>query len=440
MGWISRARTTGVRASVLKARRRRVATIAAAVGLAALPAAGAEPAPPLPLAAVLEMARQANPEIHLQRERAAQRRAMPAQVSVWDDPTLSWEGWNFPDSWKLNEADNNIFKVSQRVPFPGKRSLAGTMAEHEAEAAAEETRAAELDVALAATRAYYDLWLAYEVREVLGHEHEILRRAARTAEEKYAVGQATQADALRAQVEMTHLAIETETAGLAIEMSKAELNAILSRAPYEPLGMPEPPPMKAPADTSLETLTGLALRQRPELAGQRAAIAREQSGVELARANHWPDFEVSVSRFVNYDMADGFGAMVAVTLPLVNLEKYNAGTTEARAKLAEADSAMRRWRDRIGREVAQSYARVHTAALQHQLTERTHVPQADQALRITESAYQTGGTDFETLLDAVRQTVTAHRQHVETAAQLANATADLERALGGPLPQRSDGQ
>lgn len=434
MLWLSHARTVVVPACSSTLHRPRAVALTIAVSVAVAALARADTAAPLRLADVLAMAQHANPEVQVVRQRAAALRAVPAQVSAYDDPTLSWEAWNVPESLRVDRADNNIFRLSQKVPFPGKRTLAGTVAERDADAAQEDVHVTELDLAAAVTRAYYDLWLTYQKRDILTRDKLLTERVARTTEQKYGVGSATQADALRAQVELTHMAIQANTAALAIDTAAAELNALLSRRPDEPLGVPEDPPV-LPIDASVETLTDLALQRRPELAAQRAAIAREQSGVDLAQLNWRPDFEVSVGRFVNFGHNDGFGAMASVTVPFVNGSKYDAGTAEARAKLAAAETELRRWQDRVRREVAQAYTRVRTAALEHALARGTHIPQAEQALRVTESAYQSGSADFLSLLESVRNIEAIHLQHVAAAADLGKATADLERAVGGELPQ-----
>jgi outer membrane protein TolC len=390
-------------------------------------------ATPLSLADVLARAQEANPELEVVRQRAAAMRAVPAQKSAYDDPTVSWEAWDFPDSWRVDQAENNIFRLAQKVPWPGKRTLAGKVAERDADAADQDVRTARLDLNLMVTRAYYDLWLAYRRRDIATRDASLVERLARATEQKYGVGTATQSDALRAQVELTHMVTETQTAVLAIETAAADLNALLSQPPEAPLGEPQNPPMAAP-EASLTTLTALALDQRPELAAQRAAVAREQSAVELAGLGRRPDFEFSVGRFVNYQRSDGFGAMASVTLPFVYGGKYDAASSEARAKLVSAEAEMRRLQDRVRRDVAQAYARARTAALQHQLAGGTHVPQAEQALHVTEAAYEAGTAEFVSMLDTLRNIQTIELQHAESLAELAKATADLERAVGGSLP------
>src|SRR5262245_17252689 len=197
------------------------ALIAASIATAA--AAATETAEPLRLADVLELARQANPAIQVAAQRAVALRAVPAQVSAYDDPTLSWEGWDIPESLRVDAAENNIFRLAQKIPWPGKRTLAGVVAERDADAAQEEIRVAELDVAAAVQRAYYGLWLAYQKRDILTRDKLLVERIARTTEQKYGVGTASQADALRAQVELTHMAIQAQSAGLAIDNAGAEL-------------------------------------------------------------------------------------------------------------------------------------------------------------------------------------------------------------------------
>src|SRR5262245_40685242 len=81
-------------------------------------AAAQAPADRLRLADVLAIAREANPEIRAARSRARAAAARPAQARAWDDPVLSWEAWNAPENMNVADAENNIFKLAQKIPFP----------------------------------------------------------------------------------------------------------------------------------------------------------------------------------------------------------------------------------------------------------------------------------------------------------------------------------
>ena len=395
-------------------------------------AEGAEKPAPLRLDEVVAEAQEANPAIRAARERARAAAAMPARVSAWDDPTASWESWNFPDSFRVDHADNNIFRLSQKIPFPGKRGLAGAVAERDADVARGETDAVSLDVVAETKIAYWNLWQAHRVLHVYARDRGLMDRFARIAEQRYGVGQVSQADALRAQVEVTRLATLAGTQALTIRQEAAALNALLSRSPDDPLGVPEDPPLPH-LDRTADALVELALARRPELTAQGAMIARDETGVQLARRDRLPDFEVAGSRFLNYGSRDGFGAFVSVTIPLVQKGRYDAAISEAEARLSAARADRRRLEDVIRRDVTLAFLRARAALDLHTLHLTTHIPQAEQALRITEGGYQAGSLDFGTITDTARALEDVHLEHVEATADFERAWAQLERAVGAPL-------
>ena len=403
-----------------------------AVLLLAPPARAAEA--PLRLADVLAEARERNPEIHAARARADAAAAVPTRARALDDPTFSYELWNAPDSFRPDRADNNILRLSQKLPFPGKRGLAGDIAARDADAARLAVAAVELDVAAAVKRAFYDLWEAHELLQVYGRERALLERLAHVAAEKYGVGAVAQSDVLRAQVELTRVVTRVSTQALAIDASRAELNALLSRDADEPLGIPELG--GAPRlDVRPDTLVASALAVRPEVREQEAAIAREETAVRLARRDYFPDFEVNVGRFLNPGQRDGFGAMAAVSIPLAYKWKYDAALDEARARLTAAQADLRRVQDRVRRDVQQAFLRAQSALLRRNLFVTTHIPQAEQSMRIAESGYESGSVDFLTLTDTARTLESLHVEHVNAEAELQKASADLDRAVGEEVPR-----
>ncbi len=411
------------------------AILALATPLTLAPArATAEPsAARLRLADVLALARQENPEILAARARARAAESGPTRARAWDDPVVSWEAWNAPNNFNVAHADNNIFRLAQRIPFPGKKGLAAASAAEDARAMARSADAVALDVEAAVKRAYWSLWQAQQRVAVYQRQRVLAERFAKTAAERYTTGGVPQADVLRAQVELSHAITDVQTGALAIDTARAGLNALLSRPPGDMLGdpedagLPEPPP-------AADALIDAALAQRPELAAQGATIAREQRALDLARKAYLPDFELSVGRFVNYGARDGFGAMASVTVPIANKPKYDAGVSEATARIASAEADRRRLEVGVRRDVEQAWLRVRTAKLRHDLFASTHLPQAEQAMAVTEAAYASGSVDLLSLLDTLRAVEAVHLDHIDSAAEIETAWADLERAVGGPLP------
>jgi outer membrane protein, heavy metal efflux system len=391
---------------------------------------------PLHLEDFLQAVREHNPDIQAARERLQAARTKPAQASAYDDPMVSWEVWNAPEAFHISDADNNIVRLSQKLPFPGKRSAAGHMAARDADIAEQMARSVELDVMNGATKAYYDLWMTHQNILIYTRDKELIEHFAKIAETKYGVGQVSQPDVLRAQVERTRLINRVNTETISAESGAATLTAFLSDAEDSPVGVPDtPPPPSLP--TPLDELLVLALKTRPELAAQDAAIAREEEGVRLAKLNYLPDFEVSGGRFINAHGGDGVGAMISLSIPIAYKYKYDAALAEADARLAAARTDRRRVEDALRRDVKQAFLRARTALEQYRLFTTTHIPQAEQALQATQMGYATGKTDFLSLIDSVRAIESVHVEHIQAAADFEKAYADLERAVGTTIPPAS---
>jgi cobalt-zinc-cadmium efflux system outer membrane protein len=389
----------------------------------------------LQLEAVLSYIRAYNPAIHAAHSRLVAAQKVPAQASAYDDPMVMWDNWNAPENFRVDQAGNNIFRLSQKIPFPGKLRLKGEIAAKDAARMEAELKATEIDTVAQVKKAYYDLWLVYQNLEVYSRDKELVAQFARIAEQKYAVGQVSQPDVLRAQVELTRLINRVTTETLALHKAQARLNALLSRPPEAPLGIPQdpPPPVVAYSMADLENLT---LQNRPELIGQTRVVERENLALALASKAYYPDFEVSVSRFVNFGQRDGFGLVVSASIPLAFKYKYDAGVEEAVANRQTAQSELRRLHDLALFEVKQALVEAQTALEQLTLFLYTHIPQAEQALAASQIGYQTGNLDFLSLIDSVRAVEQVHLEHLIAAANFEKAWAELERAVGQALPRR----
>lgn len=386
----------------------------------------------LELEKVIAHAQEHSPAIQTAKNRLSAARKVPDQVSAYEDPTVSWEAFNAPENFRIDQTDNNIIRLSQKIPFPGKLRLKGEIASKEAERMEAELKAVEIDIMAQLKKAYFDLWLTYQNLAVYRRNRELVAQFARIAEQKYAVGQVSQPDVLRAQVELTRLVNRVTTETLALGKAQARLNALLSRSPEAPLGTPQSPPPPA-VPYAMAELEALALANRPELLAQIRALEKEGLAVDLARKAYYPNFEVSVARFENFRQRNGFGVGVSVSIPLAFKYKYDAGVGEATANRQAAQSELSRLRDLALFEVKQGLVETETALEQLNLFLHTHIPQAEQSLEASQISYQTGVLDFLSLIDSVRAVEQVHLEHLTAAANFEKAWAELERAVGQEL-------
>ncbi len=384
---------------------------------------------------VLAYAQEHNPAIEVAQSRwlAAQKR--PVQVSALDDPMFTYEGFNIPENFDLTRTDNNILKLSQKLPFPGKRRLRGELANYEAAIAREELRMAEVTLRAEVKKAYYDLWQVHQNLLIYSRERELAAQFAIIAEKKYAVGQVSQPDVLRAQVELTRLITRVTTETLKLEDERASLNELLSRPPEAPLGVPQDAPISTMKQTLAE-LTELTLKTRPEITAKAVAIDRDTTALALAQKAYFPDFEVYVERFFNAGRRDGVGVVFSATIPLAYREKYDAGVAEARARMSASKADLRAAQDTALAAVKRALVRTQITAELVNLFSYTHIPQAEQALDSSRISYQTGKVDFLSLIDSLRVVEQAHLEHIAAATNFEKAYADLEQAVGQALPRQ----
>lgn len=387
------------------------------------------------LEAVLTYAQAHNPKIQAAKQRVLAAQERPPQVSAMDDPVFTYEGFNIPEHFDLTRTDNNILKLSQKLPFPGKRRLRGEIATHEVTIAREEVRRMEILTRAEVKKAYYDLWQVHQTLLVYSREKELAAQFATIAEKKYAVGQVSQPDVLRAQVELTRLITRVTTQTLKLGAVKAMLNGLLSRAPEASLGVPHDAPQPIVRQTLTE-LTELTLHNRPEITANAATIARDTVTLALSRTAYFPDFEVYVERFFNAGRRDGVGVIFSATIPLAYREKYDAGVAEASARLSASKADLRAAQDTALAEVKGALVRTQTAVELVNLLTQTHIPQAEQTLESSRLSYQTGTIDFLSLLDSLRLVEQVHLEQIAAATDFEKAYAELERAVGQPLPRR----
>jgi outer membrane protein TolC len=227
--------------------------------------------------------------------------------------------------------------------------------------------------------------------------------------------------------------VTTET--LNMGKAQAQLNALLSRPPEAPLGTPQDP-SPAIMTYSMADLEHETLKNQPELRAQAAVVERENLALVLARKAYYPDLEVSVSRFVNSGQRDGLGVVFSTTIPLAFKSKYDAGVEEATANRQTAQHELRRLQDLALFGTKQALVEARAALEQLNLFLHTHIPLAEQALAASRIGYQTGGTDFLSLVDSVRAVEQVHLEHLTAAANFEKAWAELERTVGKGLPRK----
>ena len=393
----------------------------------------------LTLSELVAQALENNPEIQAAKRKVESARARAGQATYLEDPEVNFEAWGVPLNQPVNyrKANPLIFGVRQKLPFFGKLGLKGEMAGQEVRMVEEELRAKEQEIIAKVKSAYADYFMASKNVEIYKELLELVRYTSTTAEGLYQVGRAPQQDVIKALLERTELLNKLTWAEKELTTSQAKLNTLLSRPPSSALGQPGEPAL-APVKLQSSNLEKLAIAQRPEVRALESSINKSERAVELAERNRsYPDFMVGLQYWFAPDQSPKhmYAPMVTLTIPFSpwTKGKHEYEIEEALAERQAARANLAAVKNMTLFEVTEISAKVEAAMKSVSIYRDGLLPQAEQSFQAAVAAYQTGGVNFMTLLDAQRTIRDVRMGYYKALVDYEQSRADLERAVGKEL-------
>jgi outer membrane protein, heavy metal efflux system len=370
--------------------------------------------------------------------RAAQQR-YPQAIAL-DDPTFM--AMAAPASFSSNTTQSAyVLGGAQKLPWFGKRDARGAVAQADANAMFHDVQDARLQLEQSARMAFYEYYLVTREVELNRQNLELTREFRVTAQSKYENNLVTQQDVLQADLESA----TTERRLLELtrmrRIAAARINTLLRRTPDE--WLPAPPRELATAVQlpAADLLRQMAVGQRPDLAAVGSRVRAEQAAVDLAMKQFYPDTEI-------YGKYDSFWQPAATQSPLrgqvgINMnvpiyrKKLNAAVCEAQFKLAQRQAEYRQKVADVQFEIESAYAQVLESQQSIEIYRAKLLPASENSVNTARSNYDVGKTTFLNLLSAQQQFLMQREQYQQALAAYNSRLADLERALGGPLPTRA---
>jgi outer membrane protein, heavy metal efflux system len=382
-----------------------------------------------------------NPEIRaaLREREAAAQRVSPAEAL--DDPVLEAGVINAPlASSPFNREDMTMKMIglSQRLPFPGKRGLRGAIAARDAESISHGYQETVNRVIRDIKIAYFDLGLTLERIRLIEKNKLIVEDLLHLAVDHYQAGMGSQADALKAQTQVSRILDELLKLARERPVVEAELVRTLGRGANAAVPVPEPPQLQA-EHLDLESLRDIALAQRPQLLALQSMVEGNKKALELARKNYYPDFDLRLAYGQRDNMLDGsrrpdmVTLTVAVNLPVWRENKLAPRVAEAAARRDQAQSMFEAQRNEVAASLRQQMAIVEQSLKSAHLYQTTILPQARLTVESALSAYRVNRVDFLTLLDS-QMTVFNYEISLATATtSYNNALAEIDLLTGKSL-------
>ncbi len=410
------------------------ALLLVAPGLAQAPVSESKSTDPV-LAALLREALASHPD--LQKADAAVRmdQERVPQAGVLPDPTLSLGLQN--DGFKRLEVgrmETSFYSVAftQPFPWPGKRGLRKEVAALSVDVSGAARSRVRLGLEADVQRGYAALLLIRDQKALQVQQTLFLEQSEKLARTRYEVGQGSQGDLLRAQLERTRLQQATWALEAEEKTVIAALNRLRQHDPADPIpttshlvDLPEP-----------ELLTPEVVEARsPELAGARAGVRQTERQLELAKLDRRPDFAVTAGIMPRGSLDPMWQVGVSISLPIYGRQKQQRAVAEHEhhrvGQGAEVDSVRTLLRQRTEERSLQ----IQSLRRIRDLYKEGLLVQSEASFKAALAQYEAGRTPFLGALEALNGWVGDQGAFLQTLAQLqAQHIALAECALGPTAP------
>jgi outer membrane protein TolC len=413
-----------------------------------LAAAAAEGAPPADLASILRDAEAGNPEIAAARGRLAAAGTLPSQMEAPPDPVagVSYSNVGYAGPTLGDDGDSMLtLSWSQEVPYPGKLRLAGEAARREMEMSRSRLEQVRLDVLARVKEAFAELYHSDSTSRILMENRLMLASFLDTARVRYETGEGLLQNVLKAQTEISKLDAELARYTEQRRVAEARLSTLTGRSEVIPLGpVLDLPEMTASPDPAL--LEKDALSRSPEILEARAAVARDEARLDLARRQLKPDFIWGAAYAYRGDIDPQITGAVGVRLPLYRERKQAQMIAMAEGLLEAARKDLEAKRLVVVAQVRELAARLARTETLETLYTEAIIPQAHSSLDSAAASYGVGRVDFLTLISDFgtvlgyeRDYVTQHRERFLALAALERLTARalIDAGPGAPSPEEA---
>jgi outer membrane protein, heavy metal efflux system len=387
---------------------------------------------PVSLQALMAEAHQNNAAIKAAQRAIDTSRYGPAQASALPDTEVMVQHFTVGSPRPFAGYSNSDFAytgfgASQEVPYPGKRALRGKVAQHEFAISGAETNTVVWDVLLRLKVTYFQLASSQRIISILEVNQHTAEQIEQAAEARYRVGQGTQEDVLRAQLQRTKLLNELSMQRRESAQAQVVLKALLNRAPESPDVVAEPVVVRHLPST--ETLLATLREKNPELQVSTERISQSQTAIELAKREKKPDFGVqymwqhTASNFRDYYMG-------TLSIKLPNRSRVHAMEGEAEARLAQAQAEKESRRNEMESDLGEQIAIAQTSEQQLKVYDDGLIPQSEAALNAGLGGYRAGKQEYQGLLASFADILQFAMERERTLAEHESAIARIEGLIG----------
>jgi outer membrane protein TolC len=372
------------------------------------------------LRSLIQEALDRNPSLAQAKALVAADQERIPQVTALADPSLTLGLQN--DGFKgiqVGKMETSYYQVmvTQPLSWPGKRRLRGDLAGLGVEASRSVTERTRLTLIADLKRAYFGLILVRGQLELLDQQAAFWLKASDITRVRYEVGQGSQADLLRAQLEQnrlrqTRLTLTSQEGVLLATLNR--LRGIAANAPVPTLArIAEISPQAGPAADWLQR----AEKESPELQAARIGAHQAERSLEIARRDRYPDFSVSAGLMPRGSLDPMWQVGFSISLPIWSRQKQQRAVHEQEYRRAAQGSEAENVRNLLGQRIQERDAQFQTALETLRLYREGLLVQSESSFQANLAQYEAGRAPFLGALEALNGWIADRGGYLQAVAQ-----------------------
>jgi cobalt-zinc-cadmium efflux system outer membrane protein len=286
---------------------------------------------------------------------------------------------------------------------------------------------------------------AYDAVQVAVRHRDDLTESKKSSEQflektqiRFQAGTVPKLDTIKARVDLAKAENDLIANERTIATSRATLNRLLGRSLEITLEEIEPLELSGNVP-ELAALKQLAAASRPELRSMATQRKAAHDSTTLAKQYWAPDLNLTLWHSDVAGAANSYKFDGGITIPLFAWQHERGQVSQAEHHEKELEATESDLFSQVMLDVHNSYSTATIAWRQAIFLRDQLLPEAHESYNITFTSYSLGGSSALDLLDAKNTLLAAESQYTDALGAVNDAEADLERAIGAPLPPVTPG-
>ena len=393
----------------------------------------------LELPNLIRVAVDRNPKVKAAKARWQATIEQYPQVTALPDPMFMYGYFLRSVETRVGPQRHRI-SFSQAFPYPGTLDAAGEVVKKAIEIERVKHEQVIRDLIVELKLSYHELVYLHQAVALTRQNRELIASILTIATARYAEGESTLNDVLKAQSQLAQLEYDLILLEELQRVERANIKGILSIPSATSLGTTVPIAYE-PLDVTLVDIEKQALAKRQELRIAALTIEKATKGIALAELRTKPmlKFDLMTIETGEALMLDApgsgknpFSIGFGVTIPWSSL-KNSSKVREAQQNHEVVTANKRVLEDETKVALQKVYFRLENARRLVELYETTLIPQAGAAIEVAETWHQEGPKSITGFLETQSVWLNFNLARLRAVADYQQNIARLEKLVGGRI-------